>query len=134
VAALVRLLQAQDDALLNRDEHALKATLDSAGHPQFADAMVQQARAQPAWLRFTQTPVRLELAGDQAWLTVSQWSEPLDLTKKDPQGLQDLESLGRRWVIALQKTEQGWRITSRWPDANPDCRLQTANCGWFARR
>jgi hypothetical protein len=98
VAAMVRLLKAHDEASLNRDENALLATLDRAGHPQFAGLMMRQMLSQPAWLRFTQTPVRLELAGDQAWLTVSQWSEPLDLTSKDLQGFQNLEGLGKRWV------------------------------------
>jgi hypothetical protein len=127
VAAIVRLLKAQDEAIVNRDERALMATLDALGHPQFADAMLRQLRAQPAWLRFTQTPARLELAGDQAWLTVTQWSEPLDLTQKDLQGL------GSRWIIALQKTEQGWRITGRWQEA-VNCEWRRAHCGSFARR
>ncbi|MBI3732736.1 MAG: hypothetical protein HY259_04670 [Chloroflexi bacterium] len=110
--AIVRLLHAQDDAILQRDWDALLETLDQASYPQFAAQTVQQARAQPAWLRFRQSPVSLVISGDRAWLTAAQWAEPLDLSKAaSPNGV--------RSVLALRRdaaTGQ-WRVMGRWPDA-----------------
>ncbi|MEP7198537.1 MAG: hypothetical protein ABI874_01855 [Chloroflexota bacterium] len=111
--AIVRVAQAQDDAMLGRDWDALRATLDAEAYPQFAAQVVAQAEAQPTWLRYTQSSAQLTLAGAQAWLTVAQWREPLD-----PRGLGFLAGVGQRWVLALRKVDGMWRVTGRWPETN----------------
>ncbi|MCA1554232.1 MAG: hypothetical protein LC737_07640, partial [Chloroflexi bacterium] len=98
VRAIVIAVQVQDTALLNRDEEALVATLDSASAPQFVLQFASQSQAQPPWLRFTQSPVRLKIEGERAWLTVAQWAEPLDPSKT-------VESNGARSVLALTKRD-----------------------------
>ena len=118
VRVIVRLAHSQDEALIRRDAAALQATLDLAGHPQFVANFMERAQAQPLWLRFTQSPVRIQLAGDRAYLTVAQWAEPLDRANRNLRDGQTSVAPGQRWVLALQKIG-GWRIVGRWLDA-PD--------------
>lgn len=109
--SMVRLAHAQSSALLERDWPSLRATLDESGHPLFASQLVTQAQAQPAWLRMSLTPVRLVMSGaDQAFITVAQWAEPLDPTAPVPVN-------DGRWVLSMQNTPLGWRVTGRWPES-----------------
>lgn len=110
VRAVVQFIALQDQAILNRDWDALRATLDTADHPQFAAQYLEQARTQPAWLSFTQSPASLVLGEDQAWLTVAQWGELLDAS-------QAASPNGQRWVLSLRKVNGAWRLTGRWPDS-----------------
>ncbi len=108
VRAIVRIGEAQDEALLNRDWEALRKTLDDTGAPEFAAQSITRAQAQPAWLRFTQTPAHLVLNGERAWLTIARWAEPLDPSAFD--------YAGDRWVLVLNKRDGQWRISGRYPD------------------
>lgn len=108
--AIVRVVQRQDAAILDRDWDALRSTLEQANYPHFTSQLIQQAAAQPLWLRFAQRPARIVLSGDKAWLMLAQWDEPLDLS-------QSSNPNGQRWVIALRKLEAGWLMTGRWPDS-----------------
>jgi hypothetical protein len=110
VRSLVRAARDQSDILLARDWAALRDTLDVSGHPQFASQYFAQALAQPLWLRFRLTPVRLMISGPDAYLTVAQWGEALSASTAQ-------ETNGERWVLALHSTGGSWRVTGRWPES-----------------
>lgn len=110
VRTLVRLAQSQSGFLLARDWQSLRGTLDEAGHPLFAEQYLAQVQAQPFWLRARLTPVRLVLSGADAYLTVADWTEPLDSSNP-------FLSNGERWILSLHNTGGTWRVTGRWPES-----------------
>ena len=110
VRNIVKVVGREDQALLDRDWGALLSALDAAGAPDFSAQVLREAPAQPAWLRYTQMPTHLTLAGDHAWLTVAQWTEPLDATQSNPDN-------GQRWVLALVKQAGQWRVAGRFPES-----------------
>jgi len=108
VRAIVKVLEQQEQGLLDRDWRTVEQTLDGASTPQFNAQFIAQTKSQPAWLHFAETPVQLSLSAGEAWLTVAQWAEPLDAH-------QAVDDNGQRWVMALNKRDGQWLIAGRFP-------------------